>query len=69
MRGGNQGVPQQGNQRHGGHNKGGHGGGGNRGGRGGGHNKGRGGYTNTMNLLEDKAAFLEYVRNQEKRRR
>lgn len=33
------------------------------------NNKGRGGYGNTLNLMEDKAAFLEYVRNQEKQRR
>jgi|GEM_PF-1218009 len=69
MRGGNMGNQPQNNQRHG-HNKGGGHqgqGGGNRGR--GGHHKGRGNYSSSMNLLEDKAAFLEYVRNQEKRGR
>lgn len=81
MRGG--GSPQQihqqqqrqGNVRHGGGHGGGHGGnhGGNK--QGGGNNKHGGGRMNkrhaahaaSLNLMEDKAAFLEYVRNQERK--
>jgi len=63
-----------GDQRHGG--AGNHQGGGNKGG-GGGRQHHRGNrqntraqnHANTLNLMEDKAAFLEYVRNQERKRR
>ena len=69
MRGSNMGNQPQGNQQRHGHKGPGQGGGGGGGGPRRPHNKGRGSYANSMNLLEDKAAFLEYVRNQEKRNR
>lgn len=74
--GGNQPGPQQhqnGNMRHGNHgnNKNGnHQKPGSGGGGGGRHtNAKHRNHQNSLNLMEDKAAFLEYVRNQEKRRR
>ncbi len=75
MRGG--GNPQQQQQRQGNNRQGHHGGGNNKQGHGGGNNKHGGGRMNkrhaahatSLNLMEDKAAFLEYVRNQERKQR
>ncbi len=76
MRGG--GNPQQQQQRQGNNRQGHHGGGNNKQGHGGGNNKHGGGgrmnkrhaaHATSLNLMEDKAAFLEYVRNQERKQR
>ncbi|MEY4630725.1 MAG: hypothetical protein RIQ81_845 [Pseudomonadota bacterium] len=64
-----QGNTRQGHQGHGGgNNKQGHGGGGNKHG-GGRMNKRHAAHATSLNLMEDKAAFLEYVRNQERKQR
>lgn len=62
MRGGNN-QGQQGNQRGGGNQGGGQ--------RGGGHRKGHRGMSHGryQSIMDDKATFLEYVRNQERNRR
>ena len=75
MRGGNSTQSQQGNSHRGSHSGGNHGGGNHSGGN---SRRGRGNSSSGNNnrrpgnnnaWMEDKAAFLEYVRNQEKRRR
>lgn len=77
MRGGG-GNPQQQQQRQGNNRHQGHGGGNNKQGHGGGNNNKHGGgrmnkrhaaHATSLNLMEDKAAFLEYVRNQERKQR
>lgn len=77
MRGGTSGGQQHQQQQRQGNTRQGHGGGNNKQGHGGGNNKHGGGRMNkrhaahatSLNLMEDKAAFLEYVRNQERKQR
>ncbi len=64
MRGGNTANPQNRGNHQGGGNR--HGGGGN---KGGGNNRNNRNHQRYHTLMEDKAAFLEYVRNQERKQR